>query len=74
MEQSSKLRPIFQNMQSALKTAFGQSAKRFGLTRDPDLSLYNRLTPDDFKAMSRDFGETNVLQYIQEMEKKRLLE
>jgi len=57
---------------SAVDKAFQHTTKRFGLGTDKDLNLYQTLTMDDFQDLTRDFGETNVLQYIQEMEKRKL--
>jgi len=53
--------------------AFDQSAKRYGLTTDPAVLQYSNLSQDDFVDLIKDFGETDVLQYIQELERKRLL-
>jgi len=74
MAQNSRFDKALQRSRKAVDIAFSQSAKRMGLTRDKDLGIYSMLNSDDFQALAQDFGETDVLQYIQEMERKRLLE
>lgn len=73
MAQNSKFDRMLQRSFKAVDYAFKAASKRMGLESDPDLGLYAMLTSEDFKTMARDFGSTDVLQYIQEMERKRLL-
>lgn len=47
--------------------------KASGKSVDPDVIRYESFSPNDFKQMMSDFGEENVLEYIREMETKRLL-
>lgn len=57
----------------AMNMAFDRSIKRAGLNADPDLRLYNNLIHDDFKDLTKIYGESDVLQYIKAMEKKRII-
>lgn len=53
--------------------AFKRVTNRVGLNTDQDLHLYENLAPDDFDVLARTFGSGEVMDYIREMEKKRLL-
>jgi hypothetical protein len=46
--------------------------KNSGKTTDPDLMRYESFKPEDFDKMSQDYGYDNVLEYIREMELRRL--
>lgn len=73
MAPNSKFSKAWDRMGKSVQSAFDESAKRYGLNSDPAVDQYSNLQPEDFQDMSKDFGETDVLQYIQEMEKKKLL-
>lgn len=74
MAQSFSFDQTWASADKAIGSAFSASMKRFGLNQDPKVALYAGLTPEDFQDLSKDFGETSVLQYIQEMEKNRLMQ
>ena len=74
MAQNSSFNKMLDRTFKAVDYAFDRSIKRMDLSRDMDLSIYSKLTSDDFETMARDFGSTDVLQYIQQMEKKKLME
>lgn len=73
MVKSSSL-SAFDKMNKAMTSAFEKSAKRAGLESDPDLRTYNMLNGDDFADLSKMFGQAEVIEYINEMERKQLLE
>ena len=56
----------------ATRDAFQNMRKASDVTTDPDLIRYNSFKPEDFSQMMLDFGEEPVLEYIREMELKRL--
>lgn len=56
----------------ATRDAFQNMRKASDVTTDPDLIRYNSFKPEDFAQMMQDFGEESVLEYIREMELKRL--
>lgn len=43
-----------------------------GRPADPDVELYERLTPQHFEAMVREYGIDDVTRYVQHMEHARL--
>lgn len=73
MARNSSFDKSWERMGKSVDLAFDQSAKRYGLTTDPAVLQYSNLSQDDFDDLVKDFGETDVLQYIQELERKRLL-
>jgi hypothetical protein len=58
-----------------LKQAFtrgAQDVKRaVGIEDDPDVALYNRMTPEHLKKMREQYGLDNVVEYIQDMEYRK---
>ena len=46
--------------------------KASGVATDPDLIRYNNFKPEDFEQMAQEFGQDNVMDYIKEMELRRL--
>lgn len=66
-------RTMFNVMKKATKTAFDRTTKMAGQQTDPDLSLYEQLEPQDFFALMKDYGEGDVIRYIQKMESKRIV-
>lgn len=73
MARSSKTGDIFKRSHRAVETAFQSTAKRLGLETSPDMLTYETLAPEDFNDLSKLYGQESVLEYIREMEKKRLL-
>lgn len=63
---------MFDRLQAQATRAFDNISNAVGGNSDPDLDLYNTLTEDDFPKLIRRYGDDNVLEYIQLMEKKRL--
>lgn len=54
-------------------TAFQRTTDRVGLNTDKDLRVYETLAPDDFDVLAHTFGPDEVMDYIHDMEKKRLV-
>lgn len=73
MVKSSSFETIWSKRETSTAKAFAETERRLGLHQSPEVLTYSQLSPDDFADLAKDFGETNVLQYIQELEKKKLL-
>ena len=58
-----------------LKKAFTRGAQdvkqAVGIEDDPDVALYNRMTPEHLKKMREQYGLDNVVEYIQDMEYRK---
>jgi len=67
--------PIKEGM-TQLANATGEALrgirKASGMTTDRELMQYNSFKPEDFDAMSQMYGHDSVLEYIREMELRRL--
>lgn len=63
---------VFNRMQSATQKAFDRVGKTADIPIDPDLKIYQSLQPKDFDAMTQRYGADNVMQYIKQMEGRRL--
>jgi len=59
-------------MRQATKKAFSQVQKATNIESDPDLAMYNTLKPEHFTALMKRYGEQPIIDYIKEMETKRL--
>jgi len=56
----------------ASSIALNSMRKMSGMHTDPDIVRYESFKPEDFAALSDQYGSDNVLDYINEMERKRL--
>ena len=63
---------MFDRMNKITPRAFNTLDRAMGRQTDDDLRLYESLQPDDFKMISKQYGADNTLEYIQEMERRRL--
>ncbi len=63
---------MFDRLKKVTPRAFNTLDRVMGRQTDDDLRLYESLQPDDFKMISKQYGADNTLEYIQEMERRRL--
>jgi len=63
---------MFDKISKVAPNAFNTLDKAMGRQTDGDLRLYESLSPEDFNAISRQYGADNTLEYIQTMEQRRL--
>lgn len=59
-------------MRQATKKAFAQVQKAKNIESDPDLAMYNTLKPEHFTELMKKYGEQPIIDYIKDMEAKRL--
>lgn len=57
---------------SNTESAFKKTMVRAGVETNPTVMLYNTLRPEDFDGLSRVYGQDVVLDYIKDMESKKL--
>jgi len=57
---------------SAVQEAFGKARDTSGISRDDEVNRYNQLKPEHFEALVEKHGLENVIQYIKEMESRRM--
>ncbi len=57
---------------SATSNAFNQTATMAGVSNDPDVRLYERLSQDDLMQLSQKYGLNQMIEYIRTMESKRM--
>ena len=60
----------FDKIGSVASKAFDKMDKATG--NDMDLELYSKMNDDVFKALTAEYGEGNVVEYIKAMEYRRL--
>ena len=63
---------MFDRLKKVTPRAFNALDRAMGRQTDDDLRLYESLQPDDFKMISKQYGADGTLEYIQEMERRRL--
>jgi hypothetical protein len=63
----------FSMVRNATKKAFEQVGKVAGVETDPDLKLYSTLKPEHFQELMRVYGEGPIVDYIKEMESKKIM-
>lgn len=63
---------MMDRIRKATSSAFSNVHRRMYGDKDDDLRIYDSLTPRDFFDMTQEFGEDNVVEYIREMEVKRI--
>lgn len=58
-----------------LKKAFSRGARdvkrAVGIEDDPDVALYNRMTPEHLEKLREHYGLDNTVEYIQDMEYRK---
>jgi hypothetical protein len=59
--------------QKAINKAFDKVNKATGQETDPDLQLYGTLKPQHFQELMKVYGEGPIIQYIQDMESKKIM-
>lgn len=65
---------MFDDMANAYKAAFGDMRKAIGMHQpDPDLTIYEQLTPEHFDQIRKEKGLGGLLTYIRRMEARRHL-
>ena len=67
-----KIKDGFKQMAEATNQALINIRKSSDAPIDQDLIRYESLTPESFEILSKDYGQDNVLEYIKEMEVRRL--
>ena len=63
---------MFDKLNKVTPRAFNTLDRAMGREVDEDLRLYETLQPDDFSKITEQYGADNTLEYIQEMERRRL--
>lgn len=63
---------VFDRLKKATQTAFNRVGKTASVVSDPDLNLYGKLKPEDFGKLINQYGADQTLQYIKEMEHKKV--
>lgn len=69
---TNQLRELVERNKGAARRAVNTLLKAQGYSTDPDVRLYNRLTEVDFDRILAEQGEDALLEYITEMERRRL--
>jgi hypothetical protein len=64
---------LFPRLKAATKLAFNRVQRVGGVESDPDMALYNTLKPQHFVELMKDYGEEQIVGYIQDMETKRIM-
>ena len=63
----------FAMVQRATKKAFHRVGSVMNVEPDPDLKMYNSLKPEHFQELMKVYGESPIIEYIREMEGKRII-
>ena len=63
-----------ESLDRSLGKAFENSHKMVGVPVDPDVRLYNKLQPEDLRKLEKTFGRDTVVDYVKEMESRKILE
>jgi hypothetical protein len=64
---------VMARMQSATKKAFQRVQRTGNVESDPDLALYGTLKPQHFSELMKVYGEQPIIDYIKDMESKRIM-
>ena len=66
----------YSNAVSKLRWAAGKAMENVrtvtGGSNDNELSIYNRLSSDEFKLIGEKYGQDGLIQYIKTMEAKKM--
>lgn len=60
----------FNKINKAASKAYGKIDKAVG--SDRDLELYSKMNDNTFQALTKEYGQDKVVEYIKEMEYRRL--
>jgi len=63
---------MFDRVSKAVPKAFEDFDRASGNSPDQDVRLYDTLRPQDFLAITQEYGADQVSDYIREMERKRM--
>jgi len=63
---------MFNRINKAAPSAIQNVSKAVGGELDKDLALYRSLNENDFAKLSQMYGQENVIEYIETMERKRI--
>ena len=64
---------VMARMHSATKKAFQRVSRVGNVESDPDLALYGTLKPKHFSELMKVYGEDAIVDYIKDMETKRIM-
>ena len=65
---------MFDRIQSVMPDAFNNVKKAIHPKADEDLDLYNSLGVNDFSAIADKYGTDKMVEYVEAMEKRKLVE
>jgi hypothetical protein len=63
---------LFGQLDRATRSAYTQIDKAFQFPNDPDLRVYDQMKAGDFDAIAKQYGQPQVVNYIQAMESRRM--
>lgn len=63
---------VFDRLQNATKKSFSLAGKFLGQQQDPELAIYERLKPENFKDILAKYGPDETMKYIKAMEAKKM--
>jgi hypothetical protein len=66
------LSDAFTQLRVASKAALNSTAEISGQPNDPDLMLYNQLTPDTLNELSSTYGVDQMMEYVRTMEARKM--
>lgn len=64
---------VMARLHAATKKAFERVGRVGNVESDPDLALYGTLKPQHFTELMKVYGEDNIIDYIRDMESKRIM-
>jgi hypothetical protein len=66
------MKKVINRAQKATDKAVERSMNLAGTTSDPDVLFYNSIKPEEFDAIASRFGVNETMEYIQDMESRRI--
>ena len=63
---------VTSSMSKGVQSATKMMQKAVGADTDPDVGVYNQLTPDDFDKIRQQFGDEKTIDWIKRMEVRRM--
>lgn len=63
----------FGMVQRATKKAFERVGRVAGMDEDPDVRLYATLKPEEFTKLMGVYGESPIIDYIRDMESRKIM-
>ena len=61
-------------LNGAVGKAFDRVHTMVGVPVDPVVRMYDKLRPEDFQKLERKFGRDVVVEYVEDMEKNKIME